>query len=236
MTFISSFYSGSIPKPGEISLAHNGVLFLDELPEFERKVLDALRQPLEAGEIVISRANAKVQFPARFQLIAAMNPSPTGHYQGTHNRTSPQQVMRYLNRLSGPFLDRFDLSIEVPLLPQGALQSGTENRGETTEQVRKRVFLARKMQFERAGKINSQLTTREIERDCQLSAQDALFLETALTKLGLSVRAYHRILKVSRTIADLAGEANIQQLHLAEALGYRAMDRLLQRLQGEPNT
>ncbi|HDL6305264.1 TPA: ATP-binding protein, partial [Mannheimia haemolytica] len=234
MTFISSFYSGSIPKPGEISLAHNGVLFLDELPEFERKVLDALRQPLEAGEIVISRANAKVQFPARFQLIAAMNPSPTGHYQGTHNRTSPQQVMRYLNRLSGPFLDRFDLSIEVPLLPQGALQSGTENRGETTEQVRKRVFLARKMQFERAGKINSQLTTREIERDCQLSAQDALFLETALTKLGLSVRAYHRILKVSRTIADLAGEANIQQLHLAEALGYRAMDRLLQRLQGEP--
>ncbi|MEN2896405.1 Competence protein ComM [Mannheimia haemolytica] len=236
MTFISSFYSGSIPKPGEISLAHNGVLFLDELPEFERKVLDALRQPLEAGEIVISRANAKVQFPARFQLIAAMNPSPTGHYQGTHNRTSPQQVMRYLNRLSGPFLDRFDLSIEVPLLPQGALQSGTENRGETTEQVRKRVFLARKMQFERAGKINSQLTTREIERDCQLSAQDALFLETALTKLGLSVRAYHRILKVSRTIADLAGEANIQQLHLAEALGYRAMDRLLQRLQGSPNT
>lgn len=209
------------------------MLFLDELPEFERKVLDALRQPLEAGEIVISRANAKVQFPARFQLIAAMNPSPTGHYQGTHNRTSPQQVMRYLNRLSGPFLDRFDLSIEVPLLPQGALQSGTENRGETTEQVRKRVFLARKMQFERAGKINSQLTTREIERDCQLSAQDALFLETALTKLGLSVRAYHRILKVSRTIADLAGEANIQQLHLAEALGYRAMDRLLQRLQGE---
>lgn len=212
------------------------MLFLDELPEFERKVLDALRQPLEAGEIVISRANAKVQFPARFQLIAAMNPSPTGHYQGTHNRTSPQQVMRYLNRLSGPFLDRFDLSIEVPLLPQGALQSGTENRGETTEQVRKRVFLARKMQFERAGKINSQLTTREIERDCQLSAQDALFLETALTKLGLSVRAYHRILKVSRTIADLAGEANIQQLHLAEALGYRAMDRLLQRLQGSPNT
>lgn len=233
MTFISSFYSGSIPKPGEISLAHNGVLFLDELPEFERKVLDALRQPLEAGEIIISRANAKVQFPARFQLIAAMNPSPTGHYQGSHNRASPQQVMRYLNRLSGPFLDRFDLSIEVPLLPQGALQSGNKNRGETTEQVRKRVSLARKMQFQRAGKINAQLTTREIERDCKLSAQDALFLEHALTKLGLSVRAYHRILKVSRTIADLAGEQNIQQAHLAETLGYRAMDRLLQRLQGQ---
>lgn len=224
---------GSIPKPGEISLANNGVLFLDELPEFERKVLDALRQPLESGEIIISRANAKVQFPARFQLIAAMNPSPTGHYQGTHNRTSPQQVMRYLNRLSGPFLDRFDLSIEVPLLPQGALQNKAEQRGETTEQVRKRVLQARKLQFERRGKINAHLTTREIEQDCQLEAKDAAFLENALLKLGLSVRAYHRILKVSRTIADLANEPKIQQIHIAEALGYRAMDRLLQRLQGE---
>ncbi len=223
---------GSIPKPGEISLAHNGVLFLDELPEFQRKVLDALRQPLESGEIIISRANAKVQFPARFQLIAAMNPSPTGHYQGTHNRVSPQQIMRYLNRLSGPFLDRFDLSIEVPLLPQGALQNG-KNRGETTAQVHQRVVLARALQMERAGKINAQLTTREIERDCSLSEQDALFLESALAKLGLSVRAYHRILKVSRTIADLANESQIQQVHLAEALGYRAMDRLLQRLQAD---
>ncbi|ASU15596.1 YifB family Mg chelatase-like AAA ATPase [Actinobacillus pleuropneumoniae] len=223
---------GSIPKPGEISLAHNGVLFLDELPEFERKVLDALRQPLEAGEIIISRANAKVQFPASFQLIAAMNPSPTGHYQGTHNRTSPQQVIRYLNRLSGPFLDRFDLSIEVPLLPKGALQS-SDNRGETTEQVRKRVLSARELQMARAGKINAKLTTKEIERDCRLAEKDALFLENALTKLGLSVRAYHRILKVSRTIADLANEPHIQQIHLAEALGYRAMDRLLQRLQND---
>lgn len=223
---------GSIPKPGEISLAHNGVLFLDELPEFERKVLDALRQPLEAGEIIISRANAKVQFPASFQLIAAMNPSPTGHYQGTYNRTSPQQVMRYLNRLSGPFLDRFDLSIEVPLLPKGALQS-SDNRGETTEQVRKRVLSARELQMARAGKINAKLTTKEIERDCRLAEKDALFLENALTKLGLSVRAYHRILKVSRTIADLANEPHIQQIHLAEALGYRAMDRLLQRLQND---
>ncbi|MDP8163450.1 YifB family Mg chelatase-like AAA ATPase [Pasteurella skyensis] len=224
---------GSIPKPGEISLSHNGILFLDELPEFEKKVLDALRQPLESGEIVISRANAKVQFPASFQLIAAMNPSPTGHYQGTHNRTSPQQVMRYLNRLSGPFLDRFDLSIEVPLLPKGALQNPNVNRGETTEQVKQRVLKAREIQLARSGKINAKLSTKEIERDCKISKQDAIFLENALTKLGLSVRAYHRILKVARTIADLSEEPQIQQPHLAEALGYRAMDRLLQRLQGE---
>ena len=220
---------GSIPKPGEISLAHNGVLFLDELPEFERKVLDALRQPLESGEIIISRANAKIQFPARFQLIAAMNPSPTGHYQGTHNRTSPQQIMRYLNRLSGPFLDRFDLSIEVPLLPQGSLQNSGD-RGESSATVREKVLQTRAIQLQRAGKINAHLTSKEIERDCKLEEKDALFLENALAKLGLSVRAYHRILKVSRTIADLEGEKQIHQRHLAEALGYRAMDRLLQKL------
>ncbi|MGC6248956.1 ATP-binding protein [Bisgaard Taxon 45] len=229
MTLICNFDSGTIPKPGEISLAHNGVLFLDELPEFERKVLDALRQPLESGEIIISRANAKIQFPARFQLIAAMNPSPTGHYQGTHNRTSPQHIMRYLNRLSGPFLDRFDLSIEVPLLPKGALQQQMD-RGETSTQVRARVLKVREIQLTRAGKINAYLTSKEIERDCKISDKDALFLENALAKLGLSVRAYHRILKVARTIADLNHDPQIEQPHLAEALGYRAMDRLLQKL------
>lgn len=220
---------GSIPRPGEISLAHNGVLFLDELPEFERKVLDALRQPLESGEIVISRASAKIEFPARFQLVAAMNPSPTGHYQGNHNRTSPQQVMRYLNRLSGPFLDRFDLSIEVPLLPQGTLQN-TGDRGETSAEVRSKILKVREIQLARRGKINAHLTSKEIEQDCKLNANDSLFLENALNKLGLSVRAYHRILKVSRTIADLNAETQITRQHLAEALGYRAMDRLLLKL------
>ncbi|SUT87973.1 Mg chelatase subunit ChlI [[Actinobacillus] rossii] len=232
MPLICNFDSGSIPRPGEISLAHNGVLFLDELPEFERKVLDALRQPLESGEIIISRAMAKIQFPARFQLIAAMNPSPTGNYQGTHNRTSPQQIMRYLNRLSGPFLDRFDLSIEVPLLPQGTLQN-SEDRGESSVQVRSKILKVRELQLSRQGKVNAQLSSKEIEKFCTLQLADAIFLENALTKLGLSVRAYHRILKVARTIADLNNETQINKTHLAAALGYRAMDRLLMKLNGE---
>ncbi|MDF7667197.1 YifB family Mg chelatase-like AAA ATPase [Orbaceae bacterium ESL0727] len=220
---------GTTPKPGEISLAHNGVLFLDELPEFNRKVLDALREPIESGEIIISRANAKIKFPARFQLIAAMNPSPTGHYQGTHNRTTPRQVIRYLNRLSGPFLDRFDLSIEVPLLPKGSLSQKT-TLTESTESVRQRVHHARQIQLERANKLNSQLTPNEIQHICQLSQTDNDYLEQALIKLGLSARAWHRILKVSRTIADLAGHKNIEQPHIAEALSYRSMDRLLIQL------
>ncbi|WP_213978477.1 YifB family Mg chelatase-like AAA ATPase, partial [Serratia marcescens] len=220
---------GSLPRPGEISMAHNGVLFLDELPEFERKVLDALREPLESGEIVISRANAKVCFPARVQLIAAMNPSPTGHYQGLHNRASPQQVLRYLARLSGPFLDRFDLSIEVPLLPPGTL-SHRKTHGESSEQVRKRVLLARARQLERAGKVNALLSNREVERDCVLQSADAEFLEATLNALGLSVRAWQRILKVARTLADLAGDAELDRRHLSEALGYRSMDRLLLQL------
>ncbi|MDT3253552.1 YifB family Mg chelatase-like AAA ATPase [Serratia sp. root2] len=220
---------GSLPRPGEISMAHNGVLFLDELPEFERRVLDALREPLESGEIVISRASAKVCFPARVQLIAAMNPSPTGHYQGMHNRASPQQVLRYLGRLSGPFLDRFDLSIEVPLLPPGVL-SKKRAGGESSIQVRERVLQARERQLCRAGKINALLSNPEVERDCTLSAADADFLETTLNKLGLSVRAWQRILKVARTLADLAGDRDIDKRHLSEALGYRCMDRLLLQL------
>ncbi|MEN4700703.1 YifB family Mg chelatase-like AAA ATPase [Pantoea agglomerans] len=217
---------GSLPRPGEISLAHNGVLFLDELPEFDRKVLDSLREPLESGIIAISRARAKVTYPARFQLIAAMNPSPTGHYQGQHNRCSPQQVLRYLSKLSGPFLDRFDLSLEVPLLPSGML-SGQRAKAEASEQVRHRVVAARDIQLARAGKINAHLNNAEIMRWCQPAKEDAEWLESVLEKLGLSVRAWQRILKVARTLADLAGETDITRHHLQEAVSYRTIDRLM---------
>ena len=217
---------GSLPRPGEISLAHNGVLFLDELPEFDRRVLDALREPLESGEIAISRARAKVTYPARFQLIAAMNPSPTGHYQGQHNRCSPQQVLRYLSKLSGPFLDRFDLSIEVPLLPNGML-SKRPDAGESSASVAERVLKARRLQIARAGKINARMNNVDIRLWCDIAREDAEWLEEVLNQLGLSVRAWQRILKVSRTIADLAGEERILRIHLQEALGYRTIDRLL---------
>jgi len=217
---------GSLPRPGEISLAHNGVLFLDELPEFDRKVLDSLREPIESGLIAISRARAKVTYPARFQLIAAMNPSPTGHYQGQHNRCSPQQVLRYLSKLSGPFFDRFDLSLEVPLLPGGML-SRQCRPAENSATVRHRVVAARAIQLARSGKINAHMNNAEILRWCQIGKEDAEWLESVLEKLGLSVRAWQRILKVSRTLADLAGDEKISRAHLQEAVSYRCIDRLM---------
>ncbi len=220
---------GSIPRPGEISLAHNGLLFLDEMPEFERKVLDSLREPLESGEIIISRAQGKTRFPARFQLVGALNPSPTGYHEGEQARVNPQIILRYLSRLSGPLLDRFDMSIEIPALPKGTLANGGD-RGEPSQVVRLRVLQAREKMLERSGKVNAFLQSREIEQVCPLEKADAEFLENALHRLGLSVRAYHRIIKVARTIADLQGEAQINRSHLAEALGYRAMDRLLKQL------
>lgn len=220
---------GSIPKPGEISLAHNGLLFLDEMPEFERKVLDSLREPLESGQIVISRATAKTTFPARFQLIGALNPSPTGYYDGNQSRTNPQAILRYLSRLSGPLLDRFDMSLEIPALPRGTLTTGGD-RGESSAVIKARVDQARERMLARCGKVNALLSTRELDKYCALSFNDAEFLENALHQLGLSVRAYHRIIKVARTIADLAEHDQILRVHLAEALGYRAMDRLLKQL------
>ncbi|MFT4927498.1 MAG: magnesium chelatase family protein [Phenylobacterium sp.] len=218
---------GSNPRPGEISLSHNGVLFLDELPEFDRKVLDVLREPLETGTVTISRASRQAEFPARFQLIAAMNPSPTGDVKD--GRATPDQVLRYLNRLSGPFLDRIDIQLDVPRLPKGALTQNPE-RGESSEVVRQRVAYSRGVQMQRAGKPNALLSGREVDHYCPLSAEDALFLENAIEKLKLSTRAYHKILKVSRTIADIGNELNINRQHISEALGYRAMDRLVQRL------
>lgn len=220
---------GSIPQPGEITLAHNGVLFLDELPEFNRKTLDALREPLETGEITISRARAKVTWPARFQLVAAMNPSPMGHYQGSHNRSSPQQTLRYLSRLSGPFLDRFDLSLEIPLLPVGML-SQSQGNVEGSCEVRLRVMKARERQLARQGKMNALMSNAEVQQWCKLQKTDAEWLESVLVKLGLSVRAWQRLLKVSRTIADLAEEETLSRAHLMEALSYRGMDRMLAHL------
>ncbi|CAM3891034.1 Competence protein ComM [Vibrio aerogenes CECT 7868] len=220
---------GSVPRPGEISLAHNGLLFLDEMPEFERKVLDSLREPLESGEIIISRAQGKTRFPARFQLVGALNPSLSGCYEPESVHVNPQHILRYLSRISGPLLDRFDLSVEIPALPKGMLSNGG-GRGESTLTVRSRVIQARKIMMARSNKANALLSNQEIEKFCVLEHEDAEFLENALHHLGLSVRAYHRIIKVARTIADLAGDEKISRQHLAEALGYRAMDRLLKQL------
>lgn len=221
---------GSIPAPGEISLAHNGILFLDELPEFERRTLDALREPIESGQIHLSRTRAKITYPARFQLVAAMNPSPTGHYQGNHNRCTPEQTLRYLNRLSGPFLDRFDLSLEIPLPPPGIL-SQTVVKGETSATVKQRVITAQERQYRRQGKLNAHLQGKEIRQHCQLTTEDSQWLEETLIHLGLSIRAWQRLLKVSRTIADLDHTEQITRRHLQEAVSYRAIDRLLAHLQ-----
>ncbi|MDT0605358.1 YifB family Mg chelatase-like AAA ATPase [Thalassotalea castellviae] len=218
---------GSQPQPGEISLAHHGVLFLDELPEFERKVLDVLREPLESGEVTISRALHKQTYPAKFQLVAAMNPSPTGFYND--RRSTPEQVLRYLNRLSGPFLDRIDIQIEVTRLPKG-MWSKNSKTNETTAKIRQRVKKCRDIQLQRQGKPNAQLASAEVRKFCVLSEEDNEFLELAVEKLGLSTRAHHKILKISRTLADLEGDENIHRQQLIEALSYRAMDRILRHL------
>ena len=217
---------GGHPRPGEISLAHHGVLFLDELPEYDRRVLEVLRQPLESGWITISRAARQADFPAQFQLVAAMNPCPCGYLGDAERRCAcgQEQVRRYRARVSGPLADRIDLHIEVPRLAHRVL------RGETLEEssatVRSRVCVARDRQLNRTGKPNSALKTREIERHCALNDADHKLLEHALERLGLSPRAYHRILKVSRTIADLAGSDGIKTQHLTEAISYRALDRM----------
>lgn len=220
---------GRNPRPGEITLAHNGVLFLDELPEYQRKALDALREPLESGEISISRANQQVEYPANFQLIGALNPSPSGYYDDNKFGGNNLQVAKYLSKLSGPFLDRFDLTIEVPALPQGALTEARQT-GENSQTIKLRVSEAQERQRQRCGKLNDALSNKEMSQHCEISHQDAIFLELAITKMGLSTRAFHKIIKVARTIADLANETSISKPHLLEALSYRAMDRLLQQV------
>jgi magnesium chelatase family protein len=218
---------GSNPRPGEISLAHQGVLFLDELPEYDRKVLEVLREPLESGHIDISRAARQARFPARFQLIAAMNPCPCGYLGDNSGRChcSADQIARYRARISGPLLDRIDMHIEVPRLDVARLAGKHPLDTETTAQVRARVMAARARQLHRAGKPNNMLGPSEIERDCGLDDAGRRLMEQALLRLALSARAYHRILKVARTIADLHAAPAITLTHLSEAIGYRRLDR-----------
>ena len=217
---------GSNPKPGEITLAHRGVLFLDEIVEFPRQVLEVLRQPLEDAKVVISRANHSITYPAKFMLLAAMNPCPCGFLGDKEKQCtcSEFQINRYLSRLSGPLLDRIDLQIEVPRLTSEELMQSTAAE-ESSADIRKRVIKARKIQYERYKNdnifTNSELTPKLIKKYCKIDKQSEDLLKTAIVKYQLSGRRYDRILKLARTIADLDGEQNIKQTHLMQALQYR---------------
>jgi magnesium chelatase family protein len=222
---------GSTPAPGEISLAHHGVLFLDELPEFNRRSLEVLRQPLEEGRVTISRALNSTTFPARFILVAAMNPCPCGYLGDAKHacKCNPMQIERYMGRISGPLLDRIDMHIEVPAVPYqelAARQDGTSSAG-----MREQVLRARAVQARRFGgdgpRLNSRMSSRQLRRFCILDTESQALLRSAMDELGLSARAHDRILRVSRTIADLDGSEQIQPGHLIEAIGYRSLDRKL---------
>jgi magnesium chelatase family protein len=219
---------GSLPQPGEISLAHHGVLFLDELTEFDRRTLDLLREPLENGYISISRVARKIEYPARFQLIAAMNPCPCG-YLGDAKRAcgtcTAEQIQRYQGKISGPVLDRIDLHIEVPAQPASLLTQPAQEISSDT--MRQSVLRARQKQLQRAGKTNSELNAAELEQSAQPDRKGLQLLETAIDKMGLSARAYHRILRVARTIADLDDSAQTDSMHIAEAISYRKLERRL---------
>ena len=218
---------GSDPRPGEISLAHHGVLFLDELPEFDRRVLEVLREPMESGRIHISRAARQAEFPAEFQLVSAMNPCPCGYlgHPSGRCRCTPDQILRYRSRISGPLLDRIDLQIEVPGIPANALRNTSE--GEASGTVQARAERAREVQLARQGKPNAMLTPKEIDWHCPPDADGDSLLRQAVARLNLSARAYHRVLKVARTIADLADTDSLAGSHVAEAIGYRrGLDRI----------
>jgi magnesium chelatase family protein len=221
---------GPTPRPGEVSLAHGGVLFLDELPEFRRHVLEALRQPLEDGMVTLSRVSASLAFPARFMLVAAMNPCPCG-YAGDPVRPcrcDPFQVQRYLSRISGPLLDRIDIQLRVPAPPPGELLSGPGEEG--SDAIRERVVAARQRQHTRFSATpgvhaNAHMGAREVRRHCRVAAEGEALLRSVLVRFGLSARACSRILKLARTIADLAGSDSIEPPHLSEAIHYRTLDR-----------
>lgn len=221
---------GTYPQPGEISLAHNGVLFLDELPEFKRTVLEVMRQPMEDRIVTISRAKMTVDFPANFMMVAAMNPCPCGYYNHPDKECTckPGMVQQYLNRISGPLMDRIDLHVEV--VPVAYKDLSSKSKGETSAAVRERVIKARKIQEARYADFptihaNAQMTPQLIQQYCDLDEPCRLMLKNAMSRLGLSARAFDRILKVSRTIADLDGSENIGPEHLAEAINYRSLDR-----------
>lgn len=219
---------GTNPRPGEISLAHQGVLFLDELPEFDRRVLELLREPLESGTVSISRAARQVEFPAQFQLVAAMNPCPCGYLGDSTGRChcTSEQVRRYRTRISGPLLDRIDLHIEVPALPKKALRPEQAD-GEASETIRTRVEHARQRQLDRSSKLNCELNGKELNRAAGLDSECRQLIEQAVDRFGLSARAYHRIQRVARTIADVVGKGKIEVTHVAEAIQYRTLDRRL---------
>lgn len=218
---------GSHPRPGEISLAHRGVLFLDELPEFDRSVLEVLREPLESGTITISRAARQAEFPACFQLVAAMNPCPCGFLGDTSGRCccTDERVRSYRARISGPLLDRIDLHVDMPAVPQELLLGRRPKDGDSSASVRERVQAARLRQQARGGRANHALTNKQVEEFCRLDAECERLLQQAIAKLGLSARAYHRVLKVALTIADLGCADKITPTHVAEAVQYRALDR-----------
>lgn len=218
---------GSNPRPGEISLAHGGVLFLDELPEFDRQVLEVLREPLESGRIIISRAARQAEFPARFQLVAAMNPCPCGYLGDPLGKCQclAKQVAKYRGRISGPLVDRIDMHIDVPRIAPGELMGPLPLATESSVHVRERVVAARNRQLARCNLPNHALDSRKVEDFCPLDAAGQKLMKQAIERLGLSARAFHRVLKIARTIADLAAEPNINPSHLAEAIGYRRWER-----------
>lgn len=226
---ISLVGGGRIPKPGEISLAHYGVLFLDELPEFQKNTLEVLRGPLEDRIVTISRVNASLTYPANFMLAASMNPCPCGYYGSKEKECtcSPQAINRYMGKISGPLLDRIDICVEVTPVKYEKLDN--DEKIETSKEIQKRVNLARKIQMERYKEIgiysNSELTPKLMEKHCKLDESGKRILENAFNKLKLSARAYGRILKVARTIADLENSTNIEVKHIAEAIQYRALDK-----------